>query len=250
MSSAAAAGLDAAFEVLAEVDSTQTWLLGRPAQAQHQLHVCVAHHQTHGRGRLDRSWQSAPGDGLMVSIALRPAVPSLVPLVAGVAVVRAVRAVLSEVSLKWPNDLIVDTESSADGSAWKKLGGIVAAVHPDDPAVVVVGIGINWGFSAERPTETASALSDFVQSVPTRESILIAILEAMVTALSLPTSALLDQYRELCSTLGKAVRVTEVTGAVFEGIATAVDANGLTVESAQGAVKLFSSGDIEQLRNA
>ena len=73
--------------------------------------VVVARSQSGGRGRLGRVWHSPLG-GLYLSIAIRPRPrleqASLTALMAGIAVVRAVRKVAGvQVGLKWPNDIPV-----------------------------------------------------------------------------------------------------------------------------------------------
>src|ERR1700674_5481801 len=65
--------------------------------------IVVADHQTAGRGRLDRRWDSAPGTALLASFVLRPS--PILSLAAGVA---AAQACGGGVRLKWPNDLLVD----------------------------------------------------------------------------------------------------------------------------------------------
>src|SRR5690606_35602634 len=79
------------------------------------LSVLLTTDQTAGRGRLDRTWTTAPGTALAVSTLVR--VPHLpfasrgwIPLIAGAAMTRAVAAQLPDhtVRLKWPNDVLVD----------------------------------------------------------------------------------------------------------------------------------------------
>ena len=60
---------------LDEVDSTNTYVpVTRPAAGRPQGLVAVADHQTAGRGRLDRRWESPPGANLLASVLLRPGV--------------------------------------------------------------------------------------------------------------------------------------------------------------------------------
>jgi BirA family biotin operon repressor/biotin-[acetyl-CoA-carboxylase] ligase len=105
-------------------------------------------HQTHGRGRLGRVWEDAPGRSILISILLRPRPPMpLWPelsLVAGEAVARALRNETGiDASLRHPNDVVV---------AGRKLVGVL----PEATAGrVVLGIGVNVNQSREElPTET------------------------------------------------------------------------------------------------
>ena len=130
-------GLWRAVEVLASTGSTNADLLARAADGAPEGVVLAAEEQTAGRGRLGRSWVSPPRAALTFSLLVRPdTVPAArrgwLPLLAGVSVASAVRAVTGvDARLKWPNDVLV-------GPA--KLGGILAEAIGD---AVVVGIGLN-----------------------------------------------------------------------------------------------------------
>src|SRR5699024_3439988 len=89
--------------------------------------VLVADHQTAGRGRRDRGWSATPGTSQAISVLWHPTRAdqwSWLPLVTGVAVCDAARAVGVRTSLKWPNDVLVP---SADPAApGRKLAGLLA----------------------------------------------------------------------------------------------------------------------------
>ena len=70
--------------------------------------VFFADEQTAGRGRGDHGWISIAGDGLYVSVLLRPQIAAdrlpLLPLAAGLAAAESIRAVSGlSVDLRWPN---------------------------------------------------------------------------------------------------------------------------------------------------
>jgi len=107
--------------------------------------VYFADEQLAGRGRGDHAWRSAAGEGLYVSVLLRPRIPALrlplTPLAAGLAAADAIRAVSGlTVDLRWPNDLLIGP---------RKAGGILVESkiesRPKGSTVsfAVVGIGIN-----------------------------------------------------------------------------------------------------------
>jgi len=94
-----------------------------------------------GRGRGDHGWRSAAGEGLYVSVLLRPAMEArrlpLLPLAAGLAAADAIRADCGlEADLRWPNDLMIGL---------RKAGGILveSKTEAGKVAFAVVGIGIN-----------------------------------------------------------------------------------------------------------
>lgn len=102
--------------------------------------VVLSEEQTAGKGRAGRSWFSAPGLGLHVSVILKPSFPpekvALLTLMASVAAVRGLRDGGHEALIKWPNDVLLGD---------RKIGGVLAdaRLKPGAPADVVVGLGIN-----------------------------------------------------------------------------------------------------------
>ena len=104
--------------------------------------------QTHGRGRLGRTWEAPAGRALLFSVLLRPAPPmALWPelsLVAGDAVAAALRVETGvEAELSHPNDVTVEG---------RKLAGILPEASSGK---VVLGLGVNVNQSGEElPKET------------------------------------------------------------------------------------------------
>ena len=112
--------------------------------------IVIADVQSAGRGRLGRAWHSPPGVGLYLSALLRPGGPldsvGRYGLVAAVAACEACREVAgSEVTLKWPNDVV---------AAGRKLAGILSEARSDGSAIdLVVGIGVNVNHAAHDFTD-------------------------------------------------------------------------------------------------
>ena len=122
--------------------------------------MVVADEQTAGRGRQGREWVSAPGAGLWCSVLVRmPADEGsgLLPLLAGVAVVEAVRRHGVTAALKWPNDVVVDALALDGGPGPRKLAGVLG--ESDGADAVVLGIGVNVSQSAaDLPVPAATSL--------------------------------------------------------------------------------------------
>ena len=99
--------------------------------------VFTADEQTAGRGRLDHTWLSPPGQNLMLSVVLdvsdvAPPEVATLPLVVGLAAATATSILLlRQTWIKWPNDVLVDN---------RKLAGILCERHGDS---VIAGVGIN-----------------------------------------------------------------------------------------------------------
>src|SRR5580692_5297564 len=115
-------------------DSTNTDALEAARAGAPHGSVYFADEQLAGRGRGNHAWHSAAGEGLYVSVLLRPDMPAvslpLLPLAAGLAAAEAIRAVCGlVVDLRWPNDLLLSTPETKTGpgsrSGSRKTGGIL-----------------------------------------------------------------------------------------------------------------------------
>src|SRR5829696_428602 len=209
-----------------ETDSTNTRLLDEARGGAPEGVVLVADHQTAGRGRLGRRWESPPASSLLVSVLLRPAVPldraHLVTMAAGLAASDACQAVAGvRPGLKWPNDLVIDDA---------KLAGLLAesVVEGDTLRALVVGMGLNV---TEAPAEGATCLASHAAGPVERRPLL----DAWLTRLDARLDALdgvLADYRPRCATLGRDVRVERPDGSVLTGTAVDVtDAGHLVVDA-------------------
>jgi len=138
-------------QVLAQVDSTNRYLMQESARGVAHGTCVAAHIQTAGRGRRGRQWVSQLGGSVTFSVLWRfqcgAAGLSGLSLVVGLALVRALHSLgLTEVQLKWPNDLLVQHQGQ-----WHKLGGILIELQGDmeGPSAAVIGIGLNLEVAPE-----------------------------------------------------------------------------------------------------
>jgi len=160
--------------------------------------IVVAEHQSAGRGRLDRRWESPPGTALLVSFVL-PSNP-LLSLAAGVA---AAEACGDEVRLKWPNDLLLHGA---------KVGGILVEMMAGK-AICGIGINLTWA-----PVGAAMLNRD-------RDLLLEELRVELERWSAAEADVVLARWRELSDTLGRRVRV-EMAGKVIEGIAQDIGQGG------------------------
>ena len=209
--------------------------------------LILAEHQTHGRGRLARTWHAPPHTSLLFSLILRPPLaPHQAQRATMLCAVAAVEAIAETTGLaagiKWPNDIVI---------AGKKLGGILTELqaHGQQLAAIVVGIGLNVNLDAAQlpPLITpATSLAAELGHQVERLQLLVAFLER--------ADALYDRmlagwspfalWRQRLVTLGQPVRIATDEG-LLEGTATDVDENGaLLVTTASGRVQHVLVGDV------
>lgn len=243
-------GLWTAVEVSASTTSTNADVVRAVGEGAPQGLVVSTEHQTAGRGRLGRSWQTPSGSGLVVSVLLRPdAVPvqrwTWLPLLAGLAVDLTAHDCGVTSGLKWPNDVLVDG---------RKLCGILLE-RAEGPAgaAAVVGIGLNVSLAEdELPVPTATSLALEGASTLDRAvvlELLLGHLERLYTVWlkgAGDPAPLRRDYLRRCVTVGSRVRVELPDGSTLEGVADDVDPLGRLVV----AGRAVSAGDVYHVRPA
>jgi BirA family biotin operon repressor/biotin-[acetyl-CoA-carboxylase] ligase len=209
--------------------------------------VYLSDEQLAGRGRGNHGWISTAGEGLYMSVLLRPQFPAahlpFLPLATGLAAADAIRAVSSlTIDLRWPNDLLIGS---------RKTGGILVETGNDSKGLpyAVVGIGINVhqrAFPAGLATPATSLDLESNRHIA-RQALLLALLKSLqqeVAALASPNAAKEVAARvENASTWirGRKVEVHGPQGC--SGVTTGLDENGfLRVTTAEGLVTVQTGG--------
>ena len=213
--------------------------------------VVVAETQTGGKGRLTRSWFSPHGNGLYVSVILRPAILPTealkIPLMTAVAVAGTVGAMgVENPTIKWPNDILV---------GGRKIAGILTEIstQPDAVDYVIVGVGINVNTEQFPDELEAIATSIFMETgaPATRLAVLREYLTRLEEFYTLFTTGGFDpvmaRWKELTSVEGRRIAVHTVREH-YEGEVEKVDADGaLILRDDEGVVHRVLSGDVTYL---
>jgi len=123
------------------IDSTNSYLLRRLPNQNHNLQVCLAEYQNSGRGRRGRKWISPFGSHIYMSMYwyLEQGMAAAMGLsvVSALAVSDVIKDLYQiDVQLKWPNDIYFDGV---------KLAGILIDLEGQalEPCHCVIGIGLN-----------------------------------------------------------------------------------------------------------
>lgn len=125
--------------------------------------ACVANHQTEGRGRNGRQWQSPAGSNIYLSIGCSFTGQNLsslsgLSLACGVSIASVLNRLGVRLQLKWPNDILVSE---------KKLAGILIETRIKGSSVfVVVGLGLNVDMSDVEAQDIDQPWTDLKSSMP------------------------------------------------------------------------------------
>jgi BirA family transcriptional regulator, biotin operon repressor / biotin---[acetyl-CoA-carboxylase] ligase len=210
--------------------------------------ICIAEHQSEGRGRRGRAWQSPLGSNIYMSMlfSFQSGIAALegLSLAVAVMVVRALReSGYSGFGLKWPNDILLDG---------RKIAGILLELSGDvrGPCKVVIGIGINTQLSAacrDRIEQPVATLAESFLQTPDRNLIVAGLIRALSAGLAQFAAAGFPAFKEAWEALdhyrGKRVQIGGGP-AVLEGLVLGVDfGGGLLLETVEG-IQVVQGGEL------
>lgn len=227
--------------VLDSVGSTNDALLAASGPA-----VCLAEHQSSGRGRRGRAWLSPYGVNLYLSAAwcYEDGAAGLhgLSLALGAGVAQVLRRSGVPVQLKWPNDLWLGR---------RKLGGLLVELTGDaqGPCRVVAGLGLNVNMTqpTDAPDQPWISLAQWSGRPFDRTALAVDLIEAVERTLAAfpqpGLAAFRSAWRELDALHGQAVSV-EWAGERVTGVACGIDPQGgLEVRTPAGP-RVLLGGDV------
>ena len=210
--------------------------------------LVISGEQTQGRGRRGRGWVSPKGN-LYCSIVLRPSLPpqqaALAGFCAALAIADAIEvfAPAADVSLKWPNDVLV-------GGA--KISGILLEASARAGEMVdwlVIGMGVNLASKPNEAGQRSAALNDVAEAGKITP-------DAFLAELGRSFEAWLVRWRKSgfgdlrlawlakAQGLGEPLQArlpAETIDGIFRGLD---DLGGLLLELADGTVRTIHSGEV------
>ena len=202
----------------------------------------VANHQTAGRGRLGRTFQSPAGLGLYLSVLYRPTVsPEELPAMTARGAVAAAKALETCIGtapqIKWPNDLVMEG---------KKIGGILteSALNADGTvAHVIMGIGINLHHTAAdfagevRDIASSLEMLGYPAELPELENSLLCQLSPLPDG-----ENSIEYYRKHCLTIGQDIIIMSTHETA---VALGIDPHyGLMVRRKNGQEETLRCGEV------
>ena len=209
----------------------------------------LARQQTAGRGRQGRSWSSPPGEGLYISLVLRPDIKPVDSPVITLAAAVAVAETLEQdyrisSDIKWPNDVL---------ARGRKICGILveSAIEANKLLYAIMGIGVNLGQREfpEELKETATSLLIESEQLVTPDDFLNLLLERLeywYRQATAQPSEVIARWEAMSSYARNRVVRVESSDSIIEGITRGLTAKGaLVIEMTGGERREIVSGEVK-----
>jgi BirA family biotin operon repressor/biotin-[acetyl-CoA-carboxylase] ligase len=233
--------------VFQSMGSTNDYLIQESKNHSDAGLVCLAEHQTAGRGRRGKKWVAPANVNIYCSIlwTLNRASHTLshLSLLVGLAVLRTLNQFeIPQLGLKWPNDVL---------QAQQKLAGIlIEIVHAQATScTVVIGIGINANAPTEKiEIDQAWTCMEFARGKPVDRNQVVALLLDELSALfellsQQKENTLLGEWSRWDILKNKPVRL-QSEEKIWNGIARGIDQQGQLCVEIEGTLQRFSNGEI------
>ena len=241
--------LGGGIEIFGTLDSTNSYMKRQDLDSLPEGTVVIADGQTRGRGRFGRSFVSPRGDGIYMSVLLKPRVTEedlrLLTIFCAVAVSRAVHGVCGfEPSVKWVNDITHGGKKFC-GILVETVGSIKSGATN-----VCAGIGINTGDVPGEIADIATSLYEITGLAIDRNRLIAEVLNRLWEIVFKLSDAdarrsVVSEYRQRFKSTGREVMISEggsapfaaaVTGISDRGELRVIDKNGNTFEISSGEV--------------
>jgi len=235
-------------DIFLSVDSTNHYLMHAHAQEVLAPWVVLTEHQSAGRGRRGRVWQSPFAGNIYVSLlwsfAQSNANLAGLSLAMGVVVCRLLTHLgIEQLGLKWPNDVMCQG---------KKLCGILIEMRGEShgPYDAVIGIGLNLAMPAANGREIDQpwiTLDQVAPTMPSRNALTAQLIDAMLTTLpqfqAHGLQPFLDEWRHLDQYRDQNV-VLHLGENQLQGIERGIDEHGALLVEHSGKLQRYYSGEV------
>ncbi|MFI5236778.1 MAG: biotin--[acetyl-CoA-carboxylase] ligase [Ignavibacteriales bacterium] len=230
-----------------EIDSTNTELLSNKQLYKKTGTILLAEKQLKGKGRRDRTWQSAKGLNLTFSVLITKDILTEINinhlnLATSIAVASAIEKHYQlRTELKWPNDVLIEG---------KKVSGILieSIIKGNKTERTVIGIGINLNQMAFHGDFNfpPTSLKLETKSDIDRENFLaevLNILEVLFFKLEHQSQSVLQEWRSKCNMIGGKITITDGQQ-TKSGIFFDIDPDGYLLLKNNGNLEKIHFGDV------
>jgi BirA family biotin operon repressor/biotin-[acetyl-CoA-carboxylase] ligase len=233
------------------LESTNDYLMD-DTHVTNRTHICLAEHQTKGRGRFCRQWASPFAENIYLSIktTLNSTVHAVTTISPTIAVIIAQTLVnlynFLIPQIKWPNDLYIDG---------KKLSGNLIEIKSSyqQQTEIVIGIGLNVNMITQPQIDQPwTSLRQALGKVIDRTMVTIALINNVLDGLAMfeqaGFQAFSGTYKQYDYLLGRKVKL-QSTKATIEGIGAGVNDQGQLLLITEQGLKYFNAGETSIIKN-
>lgn len=229
---------------LDEVDSTNDYAKKLILEENiNGTYVIIADHQTRGKGRMGRTWESPYGAGLWMSLVLGPGLSHDQLVLYNFMTSLTVCETLCELTgqpfeLKWPNDILIRSR--------KICGILLETATKQGTLFLIAGIGLNINQKEFPEPLNQTATSLFLETQKTWERF--AVLQAFMknfdeNRIELNTE-IFKRWRMMTTMLGKPISVIHGT-TQFECTAKDIAEDGSLIVERNGKTDRLYAGDVQ-----
>ena len=235
-------------DVFTSIDSTSDYLSRQWKSLPGVGRVCIAEHQSAGKGRKGRVWVSPFAANLYfsigVSLPLGLSALGGLSLAIGISLAKTLNQWTNrKIKVKWPNDLMVDD---------RKLAGILveACGESNDHSFLNIGVGINWNMQPEHASELEQPwinLKELSEIKLSRNQILAEVLiqldKTLTGYLSHGFTEFLKDWNQLSAMIDRSVTV-HLANSQVNGIEAGIELSGALRLETESGIQIFHSGEV------
>ncbi|MCC7202633.1 MAG: biotin--[acetyl-CoA-carboxylase] ligase [Nitrospirae bacterium] len=237
-----------------EVDSTNNVAMEKAGSGAAEGLVVLSEGQSHGKGRMGRTWVSPKYVNIYLSILFRPDLsPQYSPVMTMMSAVSTARAITEVTGLrtqiKWPNDILIDR---------KKVSGILMEMNAEQERInhIVAGIGINVNMKERDFPDglrmPATSLAECLGKKVDRTDLLLMLIEILEEDYEELRNggvmSIFSRWRKGCDILDRRIRVS-LPGEEITGVAEDLTPEGGLVLNLDGSGKrIIYAGDVSIIR--
>lgn len=235
---------------LDKIDSTNKFLKDLANKNEDEITLVIANYQTHGRGRLGRTFISNKGKGIYMSILLRPkysiSTSQRITSLVATSVSNAIDKICNvETKIKWVNDIYLNN---------KKIAGILTEGQTNFESkkveYIVVGIGINL-YHQDFPEELdniVTTLEDETNNIYSKNELVKEIINQIILYYNhLEENIHITEYRNKSYVINKNVELN-IHGIIKHGKVLNIDDDGELIVLIDNKKETIYSGEITKVR--
>lgn len=206
-------------------------------------YIVVASHQTLGKGRLGRTWESPANMGLWASLILKPGVLPETMIWLNFMSSLTVCEVLRDLTrlpfeLKWPNDVLIRGK--------KVCGILLETLNKNKELFLIIGIGINVNQHEFQGPLGKTATSLFIETQSQWDlSLLLQKIITRFTENNMNLDAgIFKRWKTMSGMFGRQITVVQSNN-MFEAIAVDLATDGALLIKAKGGMEKIYAGDVQ-----